>query len=340
MALPAYRIDNARIDFEPLNQGINALADARNRYMEQERVKALGARLASGDMRGAESLAFEQGDLDTGMKFQTERQRSANALAEMQREAANQAYNRQWKEREFNADQAYKNRSLGIQEQQAAQSGQMNGVELEMKRLELERAKQPQGRKFDYKDGQWYDVTETPTALPGQKPAEIMKPAEKLDSAQKLRKEFTQLSGDYRMIQDGISRVEAGAAQDSGAGDIALVYGYMKILDPGSVVREGEFATAETAGGVAQQYINLYNKLLQGQRMTPEVRNQFIASAKSLAERKKSEFDAHAQRFSGFAQQYGINPDEVVLPMGAQAPGGAVDYSKMSNDELLRAIGQ
>lgn len=337
--LPAY-YGNALLDFSGLSGGVdNFTTGMRRRQMEQQ-ARDIGGKMAAKDYGGAEGLAYGFGDLDTGFRLTGMQEDKQNALLAAQREAANQAYNRQWKEREFNADQQYKNRSLGIQEQQAAQSGQMNGVELEMKRLELEKAKQPQGRKFDYKDGRWYDVTETPTLLPDQKPVDLMKPAEKLDSAQKLRKEFTQLSGDYRMIQDGISRVEAGAAQDSGAGDIALVYGYMKILDPGSVVREGEFATAETAGGVAQQYINLYNKLLQGQRMTPEVRNQFIASAKSLAERKKSEFDAHAQRFSGFAQQYGINPDEVVLPMGAQAPGGAVDYSKMSNDELLRAIGQ
>ena len=34
------------------------------------------------------------------------------------------------------------------------------------------------------------------------------------------------------------------------AGDMALIFSYMKMLDPNSTVREGEYATAQDAGSI------------------------------------------------------------------------------------------
>jgi hypothetical protein len=87
---------------------------------------------------------------------------------------------------------------------------------------------------------------------------------------------------DFPAILQGYERIRTGEAQDSGVGDIAIVYGYMKLLDPTSVVREGEFATAEQVGGAAQQFLGLYNRLMEGERLTPEMRTQFTASAEKL----------------------------------------------------------
>jgi len=39
------------------------------------------------------------------------------------------------------------------------------------------------------------------------------------------------------------------------------------MLDPGSVVRESEFATAQNAAGVPDQVRNMYNKVLSGTRL-------------------------------------------------------------------------
>lgn len=69
----------------------------------------------------------------------------------------------------------------------------------------------------------------------------------------------------------------------SAAGDISFIYQYMKMLDPGSVVREGEFATAQNAAGVPERIANFYNRALKGERLNPRQRQEFLATADQLA---------------------------------------------------------
>ena len=57
-------------------------------------------------------------------------------------------------------------------------------------------------------------------------------------------------------MREAYGRIHAAKdAPPSGASDIALLYGYMKVLDPGSTVREGEFATASNAGGIPDKIV-------------------------------------------------------------------------------------
>ena len=53
-----------------------------------------------------------------------------------------------------------------------------------------------------------------------------------------------------------------GRRTGTGAGDAAIVFGYMKMLDPTSVVREGEQATTRNAVGVPEAIRGMYNQRL------------------------------------------------------------------------------
>ena len=50
----------------------------------------------------------------------------------------------------------------------------------------------------------------------------------------------------------------------------------MKMLDPTSVVREGEFATAQNATGVPERIRNSFNKAMSGERLGQKQRTKFI----------------------------------------------------------------
>ena len=58
-----------------------------------------------------------------------------------------------------------------------------------------------------------------------------------------------------------------------------MITGYMKMIDPGSTVREGEFATAANSGGVSDNVRSLYNSLINGKRLSPQQRENFLQSA-------------------------------------------------------------
>jgi hypothetical protein len=110
--------------------------------------------------------------------------------------------------------------------------------------------------------------------------AGVIPAAKRPEAETALRKEYNLQTAPFREVQSSYRRVNS--AESTGAGDIALVYGYMKMLDPGSVVREGEFATAEKTAGIPSAVVNAYNKALSGKRLTEDQRKIFKRQAGGL----------------------------------------------------------
>lgn len=108
----------------------------------------------------------------------------------------------------------------------------------------------------------------------------IIPAAKRPDAEAALRKEYNNQTAPFKDVQASYRRIQS--AESTGVGDIAMLYGYMKMLDPASVVREGEFATAAQASGVPTAIINSYNKALSGQRLTEAQRKIFKRQAGAL----------------------------------------------------------
>ena len=126
-----------------------------------------------------------------------------------------------------------------------------------------------------------------------------------------LRKEADAQLSEYRKFGDAWGRVQEAATNPSAANDIALIFAYMKILDPTSAVREGEFATAANAGGIPQRIWALYNNLQRGDKLTPEQRNDFLSSAYGLVRSQHRNAQRIVDRYGRLAQGYGVNPNAV-----------------------------
>jgi hypothetical protein len=131
---------------------------------------------------------------------------------------------------------------------------------------------------------------------------------------QDLRKEYTAspIYKRYDTVRGSFDRIQSGAAQDNGAGDLGIIYNYMKMLDPGSVVREGEFATAEQAQGVPTQVLNLYNKLINGERLTPEQRTTFVNASGDLYKKEKDKMDELNGQYTDIAKSKNIDVTKVI----------------------------
>lgn len=90
-------------------------------------------------------------------------------------------------------------------------------------------------------------------------------------------------------VSASYERIQSSIEEPSAAGDLSLIYNFMKMQDPGSTVREGEFATAQNAAGIPDRIRNSYNRLINGERLNPEqridfanqARNQFVAQLRS-----------------------------------------------------------
>ena len=128
-----------------------------------------------------------------------------------------------------------------------------------------------------------------------------------------LRREFNnrQEVKEFRTIDAAYQNVRSAAANPSAAGDLSLIFAYMKILDPGSVVREQEFANAQNAAGVPDRVRNLYNRTLNGQRLNPNQRRDFLNQAEGLYRSRRQTYDQIADEYRSYAQDYGVSPDRV-----------------------------
>lgn len=157
------------------------------------------------------------------------------------------------------------------------------------------------------------------------------------DNLTNLRKEFNNLPDvkTFGEVDASYRKVRDAATNPSAAGDLGLIFAYMKMLDPGSSVREGEFANAQNAGGIDAKVQAAWNNALRGERLTPEQRADFIGQAKGLFDVHKSRYDVQVARYRDLASKQEANPDDVT-GASAQAPaaGGFVTLVDENGEEL------
>ena len=139
-----------------------------------------------------------------------------------------------------------------------------------------------------------------------------------------LRHEFTSqpIVRDSQQIVQSYAKLRSVAqAPPSGPNDLAIIFSFMKMLDPGSVVREGEFANAENSQGVPERVKAMYNRALEGERLAPETRTEFLRAADLLITGQRESLSGVVDRFTLFAEQNGFNPEDVVFdPFGTPSP--------------------
>lgn len=102
-------------------------------------------------------------------------------------------------------------------------------------------------------------------------------------------------------------------------GDVSFIYQYMKMLDPGSVVREGEFATAQNAAGVPDRVRNMWNQALHGARLNPSQRAEMLATAGQLNNQADLRIGQKNKHFVMRATKAGLDPSLVIPEYGATA---------------------
>jgi hypothetical protein len=147
-------------------------------------------------------------------------------------------------------------------------------------------------------------------------------PVEKRPEAEgKFRREYSEQTKGYQEVKSAYGRVLA--SEDSAVGDLSLIFGYMKMLDPGSVVREGEFATAQNAAGVPERIQNVYNQVVSGQRLSPSQRTSFKGQAGKLYSTAQTQEATVRQGIERIAKGYGLNTANIFYEATESPPPGA-----------------
>lgn len=124
-------------------------------------------------------------------------------------------------------------------------------------------------------------------------------------------KGFAETSTSMKKVLKAIETADTNAASALAAGTA-----FMKILDPGSVVRESELGMALNASGWFDRAGNVVEKLNSGVIMTKAQKENLKVAANNLFEEAKAaqrEVDAgYTQR----AKDYGLNPSRIIMDRG------------------------
>lgn len=129
----------------------------------------------------------------------------------------------------------------------------------------------------------------------------------------KFRQEWNKLSKQFRDVQTAGQKALNSLNMKTAAGDHAGIFAYMKTVDPGSTVREGEFATVENSGGIPAWVRGMYNKAVDGKRLTPEMRKQFIDVVNEMTSAEEESYNMLRDRYTTIATKQGLDLD-IAMP--------------------------
>lgn len=213
-----------------------------------------------------------------------------------------------------------------VKEAQAKFAPEKFGLEIDLTKSQIEQAKAAR-RAQDAAAAKSGAEAARARAEADQMAAGII-PVEKRPEAEgKFRKEYSDQTKGYQEVKSAYGRVLA--SEDNAVGDLSLIFGYMKMLDPGSVVREGEFATAQNAAGVPERIQNIYNQVVSGQRLSPSQRQSFKGQAGKLYSTAQTQEAQVRQGIERIAKGYGLNTANIfytpteVAPTAPGAPAPA-----------------
>jgi hypothetical protein len=130
----------------------------------------------------------------------------------------------------------------------------------------------------------------------------------------KLRTEF-QGSPEYKAfgeMKSAYGQVLEGLKKSNAIGDLAAATKIMKLLDPGSVVRESELALAMQAGGLLDRVANYSTNIMQGTKLSPDQRKEFSSLANSLFSVSLDAFNEKRGQYSNLAKEYGFDTNRVI----------------------------
>lgn len=163
-------------------------------------------------------------------------------------------------------------------------------------------------------------------SLTGEKLGEDTVLGESAPQADVLRKEYNALPElhDLRKVSASYNKLLTAlddTKQPTPFRDQSAIFSWMKILDPGSTVREGEYATAKNAAGVPDKIRNFFNQAKSGQILTPQQRAEMKEAAAPI-------FDAQVQTLAPQVNNYLKQEQTLGLPAGTIVPADDANLVK------------
>lgn len=138
-------------------------------------------------------------------------------------------------------------------------------------------------------------------------------PYQRIQVESGLRDDYRTDSKNYAEIKRQSAIIKSALADPSAAGTLSAATAYMKMLDPGSVVRESELGMAMQAQGMIDRLQSYWTTIEMGKVLTPTQKADFARlSDQYLKAAEDAQRNLNA-RYSELATGAGIDPKRVVM---------------------------
>jgi hypothetical protein len=161
----------------------------------------------------------------------------------------------------------------------------------------------------------------------------IYDPEKRYAASKELRTEYNKRTGDLTESRINYDKMLESAKIQAGLGDVALITAFMKMLDPGSTVRDSEFATARDTAGLRASLENYLEKVKTGEFLSDSQRKVFTDLAGKYLEAAEKDGAKTRKSMEGIVDRLGLNPADVFtdgqdtsLPANGTPPGATSGF--------------
>jgi len=145
--------------------------------------------------------------------------------------------------------------------------------------------------------------------------------SERLSGESGLRKEYNQLTRDFRIASRGYDGVIKGLAQNNGFGDIMAITSFRIMFEPNSVVREAEFEITSKGAGFWEDLKKTPQKWMDGDKLSDKARATMKKLVDEYMVQIKLRANKHYSTYSKIAKDRGY-----VDNAGIQNPFSTYDF--------------
>lgn len=143
------------------------------------------------------------------------------------------------------------------------------------------------------------------------------------DTEMKLADDYRAQSKSYKEVEDAAARVKSalGSATKSAPATLSAATSFMKLLDPGSVVRESELVMALQASGALDRAMNSFNILQNGKVLTAQQAQEFGKVTDTLLQAARQQQQKLDTYYRNTAQRNNLRPEMVIQEIGQNSGG-------------------
>jgi hypothetical protein len=167
----------------------------------------------------------------------------------------------------------------------------------------------------------------------------------KIKNEDDLRGELTKQLANFTELDRRFRGIQSAFKAPNGANDYAMIVDIAKILDPISVVREGEVEAVKKTAGLPDQLFQAFLKVQGGGILSPQVRAQIFGLADTRYRQEAERATQAGERMVEIAKSRGLNVDNVLpsilkQPAQGQPPARpAARGARATDDDPLGILG-